>query len=75
MTLLQQQLDTVVDEDTFCLNYHYGFQCYCLLTLLHWETLLVVATSDTDDVASPFGSEVIGGDFLGLVSLTVVKEK
>ena len=51
------------------------FNVTAWLTLLHWETLLVVATSDTDDVASPFGSEVIGGDFLGLVSLTVVKKK
>merc|ERR1711892_746859 len=48
VALLQQKLDTVVDEHT----------------LFHGETLLVVATRDADNVASPLGSEMVGRDFL-----------
>jgi hypothetical protein len=34
-------------------------------TLLHRETLLVVTTSDTEDVALPLIADRIGGDLLG----------
>jgi hypothetical protein len=44
----EQQLDAIWQEDT----------------LLHREALLVVATGDAEDVARPFGSEGVGGDFL-----------
>jgi hypothetical protein len=34
-------------------------------TLLHRETLLVVTTSDTEDVALPLIADRVGGDLLG----------
>lgn len=33
-------------------------------TLLHWETLLVVASSDAEDVSLPLITEGVGGDLL-----------
>lgn len=41
-------------------------------TLFHWETLLVITTSDTEDVALPFISEMISWDFLQGKSLDEV---
>ena len=34
-------------------------------TLFHGETLLVIATSDTENIALPFVTESVGGDLLG----------
>lgn len=33
-------------------------------TLLHWETLFVVAAGDLEDVAFEFGSDAVADDFL-----------
>lgn len=33
-------------------------------TLLHWETLFVVAAGDLEDVALEFGSDAVADDFL-----------
>lgn len=33
-------------------------------TLLHWETLLVVSTGDSEDVAGKLGADAITGNFL-----------
>ena len=48
MTVGEEETDTVGEEDT----------------LLHGETLLVVSTSDTEDVTLPFVTERVSGDFL-----------
>jgi len=48
MTLAEEETDTVGEEDT----------------LLHREALLVVATSDAEDVALEFVAKGVGGDFL-----------
>jgi hypothetical protein len=34
-------------------------------TLLHWETLLIVSASNTEDVAFPFVAQRISRNFLG----------
>lgn len=52
----EQEADTVGEENT----------------LLHRETLLVVSTSDTEDVAFPFVTERVAGNFLG--DLLVVED-
>jgi hypothetical protein len=41
-------------------------------TLLHWETLLVVATSYTENVSSPLVAKRVGWDFLRY--LLVIKD-
>lgn len=48
MAVSEQEADTVGDKDT----------------LLHRETLLIVAAGDTEDVALPLVAEQVSGDFL-----------
>lgn len=48
MAVSEQEADTVGDKDT----------------LLHGETLLIVAAGDTEDVALPLVAEQVSGDFL-----------
>jgi len=52
----EEEFDTVREEDT----------------LLHGETLLVVTTGDTENVAFEFVAEAVGGDLLG--DLLVVED-
>jgi len=49
VAVCEEELDTVGEEDT----------------LFHGETLLVVSTGDAEDIAFPFITNGIGGDFLG----------
>ena len=49
MTVGEEETDTVGEEDT----------------LLHGETLLVVAASNAEDVALPLIAEGVAGDLLG----------
>ena len=48
VTVGEEESDTVGEENT----------------LLHGETLLVVSTSDTEDISSPLGTQSVGFDFL-----------
>jgi hypothetical protein len=56
MAVGKEEADAVWDKDT----------------LLHRETLFVVTTSNTEDVALPFVADCVGGDFLG--DLLVVED-
>ena len=73
VTLGKKKSDTTVVEDTYLyilVNSRYSRYKH---TLFHWESLLVVTTSDTEDVTLPFISEMIGWDFLqGKMSVNAI---